>query len=104
MKGSFAAFADEFVKISQERQDVTKERLIRGAKGALAGGAAAGIGTGLGGLAARALSPKYVPKLSDKNLRLLTTVSTGLGAGAGLLRAMGKSKYRDYVDKDEKRG
>ena len=104
MNVSIQAFEDELIKIAETRKPVTKDNAIRGFKGALLGGAASGIGTGLGGLVARKFVPGVPAKLTNNQLKAMSMVASGLGAGAGMLKGLGMMEYRRYVDKDVKRG
>lgn len=94
------AFSDELVKIAETRDPVTRERLIRGLKGALAAGAGYGLGYGLGNLAMNVGIP-------DKIFQIKSPILMGLGgAGLGVLATAAErnlsKEYRNYVAGNDK--
>jgi len=93
---NFDAFADELVKISEARDPVNRERVIRALQGALVAGGGYGLGWGLGNLAMNVGLPKNIQSLMP-GPRTMGIGGAGVAGLSFLANQALKNRVRDHI-------
>jgi hypothetical protein len=97
MTPSFAAFLDELDKIA-DVQPASWDRARATLGRALVGGAAMGLGAGLGHALTRSTLPRILPHASERTIRFLRGGGTALGAAGALALTSALARHNQMLE------